>query len=68
MEQVMSMVSKEAKDVLLDWQKRRGFNRQDVALQDLLITFKQMLVDDEQGYQQDAVAQIEHENKEPEEE
>jgi hypothetical protein len=35
------MVSDEAKTVLLDWQKKRGFHKQGEALQELLIAFKE---------------------------
>ena len=41
MEQILCMVSDEAKTVLLDWQRKRGFHKQGDALQELLIAFKE---------------------------
>lgn len=40
MEQVLCMVSREAKDVLKDWQKLKRFSKQGDALQDLLLEFR----------------------------
>lgn len=40
MEQVLCMVSEEAKDVLKDWQRRKRFSKQGDALQDLLLEFR----------------------------
>jgi len=40
MEQILCMVSEEAKDVLKDWQKLKRFSKQGEALQDLLIEFR----------------------------
>jgi hypothetical protein len=36
------MVSDEAKDVLVNWKKEKGFTTLDEALQDLLLEFKPM--------------------------
>ena len=37
-----TMVSDEAKDVLVNWKKEKGFTTLDEALQDLLLEFKPM--------------------------
>ena len=42
MEQIMCMVSDEAKDVLKDWQKLKRFSKQGDALQNLLLEFRDM--------------------------
>ena len=42
MKRVNGMVSDEAKDVLVNWKKEKGFTTLDEALQDLLLEFKPM--------------------------
>lgn len=40
MEQILCMVSEEAKEVLKDWQRRKRFSKQGDALQDLILEFR----------------------------
>ena len=49
MKRVNGMVSDEAKDVLVNWKKEKGFTTLDEALQDLLLEFKPMssIIDDD---------------------
>ena len=42
MKRVNGMVSDEAKDVLVNWKKEKGFTTLDETLQDLLLEFKPM--------------------------
>ena len=63
-----SMLSDEAMKVIDDWMNVHGFENRYIALQDLLLEFRERLHQEEQDYQQEVFAQIEHENKESEEE
>jgi hypothetical protein len=67
MKRISTMVSDEAKQVLIDYKDELNFTTLDEALQDLLIKFNNRRVEDEREYQADVYAQIEHENKDPEE-
>ena len=63
-----SMLSDEAMKVIDDWMNVHGFETRYIALQDLLLEFRERLHQEEQDYQQEVYTQIEHENKESEEE
>ena len=61
------MLSDEAIEVIDDWMNVHGFETRYLALQDLLLEFRERMRQEEQDYKQEVCAQIEHENKEPEE-
>ena len=68
-----SMLSDEAMEVIDDWMNVHGFETRYIALQDLLLEFREMMHQEEQDYRrkvfaQEVFAQIEYENKESEEE
>ena len=67
MKRINGMVSDDAKEVLVDWKKKRGFTTLDESLQDLLLEFRERMRQEEQDHKQEVYAQIEYENKEPEE-
>ena len=62
------MLNDEAIKVIDDWMNVHGFETRYIALQDLLLEFRERMRQEEQDYQQEVFAQIEHENKESEEE
>lgn len=45
MEQILCMVGKEAKNVLLDYQRDKGYKKQGEALEELLLKFKEPRLD-----------------------
>ena len=62
------MLSDEAMKVIDDWMNVHGFETRYIALQDLLLEFQERMHQEEEDYIQEVYAQIEHENKESEEE
>jgi len=61
------MLSDEAVKVIDDWMDSHGFETRYLALQDLLLEFERICIEDERDHKQEVYAQIEHENRDSEE-